>query len=162
METSFGVATSLGPAFSMLGPQFNMLKAAILGIDIPGFGKYGPHPILKKIYTNEEFKTSFLDWFDYHMEHEFHPDTMNVLLDNMAAEIRPYMAEYKERWPFIADVNNEWENSIQQIKEYNRLRPEYMKSHLLEYELGQITSLEDRIIPTTNIQFPQIQQVRNP
>ncbi len=141
METSFGVATNLGPQYSELGPQINMLEAAIRGIDIPGFERYGPHPIFKKIYTNEEFKRSFLDWFDARFINEFHPDTMNLKLDYMAAEIRPYMEEYKHRWPFINDANVDWENSIEQIKEYNRLRPDYMKSHLLEYE--QVTSIDE-------------------
>jgi hypothetical protein len=138
METGFGVATGLGPEFAMLGPQFNMLKAAIEGIDIPGFGKYGPHPILAKIYNNEEFKDSFIDWFAYHFNHEFIPDSMNYILEEMAAEIRPYMQEYKHRWPFIGDVNDVWANSLEQIKEFNNIRPVYMRRHLLEqYDTGK-------------------------
>ena len=143
METGFGVATGLGPEFAMLGPQFNMLKAAIEGIDIPGFGTYGPHPILAKIYNNEEFKDSFIDWFAYHLNHEFIPDSMNYILEEMAAEIRPYMQEYKHRWPFIADVNDAWANSLEQIKEFNNIRPVHMRRHLLEqYDTEKITPVD--------------------
>lgn len=142
METSFGVATGLSILFSMLGPQYNMLEATIVGTDIPTFGTYGPHPLLKKIHNNEEFKADFINWFDEHMKNEFHPDTMNLLLDKMVAEISPYMEEYKHRWPFIGSVNGSWEESIDIVREFNQLRPEYMREHLLEYELGLITALD--------------------
>jgi hypothetical protein len=142
METSFGVATGLSILFSMLGPQYNMLEATIVGTDIPTFGQYGPHPILKKIYNNEEFKSDFIQWFDEHMENEFHPDTMNLLLDKMVAEISPYIEEYKQRWPFIGDLNGSWGEAIDIVREFIELRPGYMREHLLEYEMGTITSLE--------------------
>jgi hypothetical protein len=144
METSFGVATGLSILFSMLGPQFNMLEATIVGTNIPTFGQYGPHPILKKIYNNEEFKADFINWFDEHMENEFHPDTMNLLLDNMVAEISPYIEEYKQRWPFIGDLNGSWGEAIDIVREFIELRPAYMREHLLEYEMGMITSLEKK------------------
>jgi len=146
METSFGVATGLGPQYSMLGPQLNMLKAAIVGIDIPGFERYGPHPIMKRIYNNEEFKAAFLDWFDEHMDHEFHPDSMNLVLDSMVAEISPYMEEYKHRWPFIGNINGEWGDALDIVRDFNERRPEYMRSHLQEYELGQLTPVEGRLV----------------
>jgi len=142
METGFGVATGLGPQYAMLGPQLNMLKAAIAGINIPDFGKYGPHPILAKLHTNESFKKAFIDWFEYHLNFEFIPDSMNYILEKMEAEIRPYMQEYKHRWPFIGDVDFAWANSLEQIREFNNYRPEYMRSHLLDYENGKITSVE--------------------
>jgi hypothetical protein len=143
METCFGVGAGLGPLFSMLGPELNMLKAAIEGLEIPFFGSYSPHPILKKIYRNEEFKAALLDWFDVHMDREFHPDTMNLVLDNMVAEISPYMDEYKRRWPFIGETNGTWAEAIDIVREFNEVRPQYMREHLLEYELGTITSVED-------------------
>jgi len=142
METSFGVATGLSVLLSMLGPQYNMLKATIVGTEIPIFGTYGPHPILKKIYSNEEFKADFIRWFEDHMTNEFHPDSMNVLLDSMIAEINPYMEEYKRRWPFIGDINGSWGEALEIVREFIELRPGYMREHLLEYELGMVTSIE--------------------
>jgi len=148
METGFGVATSLGPEYASLGPQLNMIKAVVEGVEIPGFGKYGPHPIVAEIYENEEFTDAFVDWYMEHKSKEFHPDTMNAILDAMAAEIRPYMSEYQHRWPFIGSVRGDWETSLELIKEYNRVRPIYVEQHLwalsydenfnsLEYKLFQ-------------------------
>ena len=99
---------------------------------------------MKKIYNNEEFKADFIQWFDEHMENEFHPDTMNLLLDNMVAEISPYIEEYKQRWPFIGDLNGSWGEAIDIVREFIELRPGYMREHLLEYEMGMITSLEKK------------------
>ncbi len=81
METGFGVATGLGPQYSELGPQLNMFQATIRGLEIPNFGTYGPHPILTKIYKNEEFREDFIDWFVASFNDEFHPDSMNMILD---------------------------------------------------------------------------------
>ena len=74
METGFGVATGLGPEYSMLGPGLNMFEAAIRGLEIPGFGTYGPHPILAEIYNNGEFREDFIDWFVERFAHEFSPE----------------------------------------------------------------------------------------
>ncbi len=130
METGFGVATSLGPEYASLGPQLNMFQAVVEGVDIPDFGKYGPHPIVAEIYDNEEFINDFIAWYTQHKDHEFHPDTMNTLLDEMAAEIRPYMTEYKHRWPFIGAIRGDWETSLELIKEYNLARPDYVEQQL--------------------------------
>ena len=101
-------------------------------------------PILKKIYNNEEFKEDFINWFDVHMEKEFHPDTMNLLLDKMTAEISPYIEEYKNRWPFIGDLNGSWGEALGIVREFIELRSTYMREHLLKYEMGLITSLEKK------------------
>ncbi len=132
METGFGVATSLGPGLDILGPQLNMFDAAISGIEIPGFGTYGPHPIYSKITDNEEFMETFNNWFIERFDHEFHPDTMNQMLDGMAAEIRPYMPEYEHRWPFIGNIRGDWETSLMGIKDFNNQRQEHVKAQLLD------------------------------
>lgn len=141
METGLGAATVLGPQYEMLGPELNMVKVITEGVDIPGFSKYGPHPIVAKIYKNQEFKDSLNSWFTYHLSHEFHPDSMNNLLDKMAAEIRPYIAEYLHRAPYIGNMYNGWENAIEKIREFNNARPDYMKEHLTE-----LTSVEKQIV----------------
>lgn len=154
METSFGAATSLGTQFSGLGPQLNMIKAVTVGEFIPGFGVYGPHPIVAKIFNNTEFQDSLKNWFEYHMKHEFHPDSMNILLDQMADEIRPYMDEYKNRCPYIGEMDDGWENSLLKIKEFNFQRPAYMKQHL-----ENLTSVENLEL---NSDFNLYQNYPNP
>ncbi len=133
METGFGVGAGLGPEYSMLGPQFDMFEAAIKGVEIPDFGRYGPHPILARIYQNREFSEAFVDWFVERFNHEFQPDSMNRILDEMAAEIRPYMQEYKHRWPFIGEVRGGWETSLENIRDFNNQRVEYMSQHILRW-----------------------------
>jgi hypothetical protein len=147
METGFGVATSLGPEYAMLGPQLNMFDATIKGINIPNFGTYGPHPILSKIYNNEEFREAFIDWFIERFDNEFHPDTMNMILDEMAAEIRPYMPEYQHRWPFIGGIRGEWETSLENIKDFNNQRQDYVKAQLLKLlNTDKIAPVEYRLL----------------
>lgn len=143
METGFGVGAGLGPEYAGLGPQLNMFDAAIKGIPIPNFGTYGPHPIMAEIYKNEDFREAFIDWFLYKFEHEFHPDSMNRVLDEMAAEIRPYMEEYQHRWPFIGGVRSSWENSLNGIREFNNQRQDHVKAQLLKlYQTDKIPPVE--------------------
>jgi hypothetical protein len=147
METGFGVAAGLGPEYSGLGPSINMFEAAINGLNIPNFGTYGPHPILARIYNNEEFREDFIDWFVERFDHEFHPDTMNRILDEMAAEIRPYMSEYKQRWPFIGEERGSWEASLEVIRDFNNRRQDYVKDQLLQlYNTDKITPVRTRLL----------------
>ncbi|MEE9430998.1 MAG: T9SS type A sorting domain-containing protein, partial [Melioribacteraceae bacterium] len=74
---------------------------------------------------------SLKSWFTYHLAHEFNPDSLNILLDEMAAEIRPYIEEYKHRAPYIGTMYNGWQNAIDEIKDFNIARPDFMRSHLL-------------------------------
>jgi len=143
METGFGVATGLGPEYASLGPQLNMFDAVIKGIEIPNFGTYGPHPIMTKIYDNEEFREAFINWFVVRFDNELHPDTMNQVLDDMAAEIRPYMPEYQHRWPFIGQTRGDWETSLDGIRNFNIQRQDYVKEQLLLlYNTGDIMPVE--------------------
>ena len=147
METGFGVGASLGPEYEALGPQLNMFEAAIKGLNIPNFGTYGPHPILSRIYNNEEFREAFIDWFVERFDHEFHPDTMNRVLDEMATELRPYMPEYRNRWPFIGDVRGSWEESLAGIKDFNNQRQAYVKAQLLElYNTDKILPAKHKLL----------------
>lgn len=142
METGFGVATSLGPAFSGLGPQFNMIKNVIEGLAIPGFGQYGPHPILVKLLVNDEFKAGFIAWFDEHLDMEFSADSMHRKLDEMVVEIEPYLQEFQHRWPFETAMNNDWYFHLNLIKNYIKNRPAFVRLHLVE-QFG-----EDAGVPT--------------
>jgi hypothetical protein len=147
METGFGVGAGLGPEYSMLGPQLNMFDAAIKGIEIYNFGTYGPHPILAKIYDNLEFREAFIDWFIERFDHEFHPDTMNMILEEMAAEIRPYMQEYQHRWSFIGGIRGDWESSLEGIKDFNNARLNFVKEHLLTlYNTDKIPPVGIRLL----------------
>ncbi|MCA9732128.1 MAG: CotH kinase family protein [Deferribacteres bacterium] len=132
METSFGVASTLSPLYTSLGAPYNMLNHVIDGTPIIGFGQYGPQVILPKLLVNDEFKQEFVQWFDKHMKTTFKPETMKTLLDDMTAEIAPYMAEYRERWPYVTQMNNDWQFHLQLLRDFIDDRPSYMRQHILQ------------------------------
>ncbi len=143
METSFGVATILSPLYAFLGAPYNMLAHTIDGTPIPGFGQYGPHPVLVRLLQNDAFKKAFVGWFMRQMETTFSPQKMNDLLDEMVAEISPYYEEYRQRWPFLPALNGEWQVHLQRIRDFNLARPQYMRRHL-EERFGDILAVADR------------------
>lgn len=141
METSFGVATELGPEYAMLDVEYDMLKHTFEGVSLPLFGQYGPHHIAQRLLENGAFRNAFIQWFNSHMQNELLPENMLARLDNMVAEIEPYMEEYRNRWPFVIDFDTDWDHSIQMVRNFIQLRPGYMNQHLLE--MFGTTSIEE-------------------
>ncbi len=161
METSFGVAAELGSVFAMLGPQFNMIEHVIDGVFIPGFGTYGPHPLLPKLLENDEFKNSFRNWFADHLDLEFTPARAISILDEMAAEIEPYMQEYKHRWPFTTDMNNDWYYHLDLIRNFINVRQDIVKQHLIE-QFGSTAVSEETPYRTIPKEYLLFQNYPNP
>ncbi len=141
METSFGVATGLGPEYASLGVDLNMIKAVTEGVDIPGFGKYGPHPIMVQLMYNSEFRESFIAWFEHALTHEFLPDTSIKILDEMTDELEPFMEEHLARWPYITDGIDGWYSQLEEIRDFLSQRPYYIRKHLQEFSTLGSTSI---------------------
>jgi len=133
IETGFGIVQALGPQYVNFGAEINMIKLVTEGLSIPDFGFSGPHWLLMRLLVNDEFKQSFVAWFDEHLETTLSPDTLYVLMDEMKDEIEPYMEEYRERWPFVSQMNNDWYYNIELMKEFIEERSSYLNQHLLEY-----------------------------
>jgi len=136
METSFGIATALGPEFASLGPYLNSVKAAVDGMIILGFEQFGPHPLLPKLLQNDEFKNQFIQWFEDHLNSNLLPDTFHTILDEMVAELDPYMEEHRHRWPFVTEMNNDWTYNLDLVRDYFNKRPDYVRRHLAEQFYG--------------------------
>jgi hypothetical protein len=161
METSFGIAKALSPLYQYLGAQYDMINNVVYGNPIPGFGQYGPQPILKLLLANEEFRNEFVRWFYIHMEKEFAPENMISLLDEMAAEIRPYMQEYRFRWPFEMAMNSDWDYHLELIRDFARTRPAFMKQHLAN-EFGEYTGVRQAEVNSIPVEFRLFQNYPNP
>jgi hypothetical protein len=161
METSFGVATALNPIYANLGASFDMIHNLIYGTPIIGFGLYGPHPVLIRLLENREFKNAFVKWFYDNMKTRYAPANMTALLDDMAAEIEPYLPEYRERWPFVTSMNNDWNYHLDLIKTFAKERPAYMTQHLIN-EFGAETDVLDNRDSALPVQFELAQNAPNP
>jgi len=86
---------------------------------------------------------------------------MNARLDSMVAEIEPYMTEYRNRWPFVVNFNNDWDYSIQLVRDFIQLRPQYMNQHLLEM-FGTTFVERDHLWKNNSSQFFLDQNWPNP
>jgi len=133
MEAGFGAATELGPLYNMLGVEFNMFKHAIEGVNIPGFGVYGPHPVLVRLLSNYDFKVSYINWFKDQLDAELSPEVTNKILNDVVEELLPYIDEYRKRWPFISDLNAAVNNPVNRIRSFNNQRSEIIRNQIKEY-----------------------------
>jgi hypothetical protein len=57
---------------------------------------------------------------------------MKTKLDEMVAELAPYMQEYRNRWQFIPSMNTTWSSNIDYMKKWIDDRPHYMRQQLTQ------------------------------
>lgn len=108
--------------------------------------RFGPHPLVlglsnweKDFGLNRKFLDPFINWFADHMNTNLSSEFAIARLDEMVAELAPYMPEYRERW----QLNYDWDYRIQEIRNFFNARPGYMK--------GFITNFFDFVTGTAKI-----------
>jgi hypothetical protein len=84
---------------------------------------------LRALMTNPDFKRDFINRCADLMNTTLSTGRMTNLIQRMAAEIAPVMAEHCARWRAPADWTT-WSNNVEFLKQFALQRPEYMRRHL--------------------------------
>ena len=104
-----------------------------------GFNQYEPHTILVRLLENIEVRNKFIQWFADRINMEFKPEVLENYLDDVVAEIEPYLPEYQARW----QLNYNWYSEIDAIRSFIRKRPEFIINQLSnEFNLTGMAELE--------------------
>jgi len=120
-----------------------MVKHVVEGPDeFPWTERYGPHPLVVRLIQNQEFRASFIAWFDDHLDSDFSAEVLNAKLDEMVAGLAPYMQEHRNRWPYVSEMNNDWTFHIDLIRDFIRQRSGYVRQHLIEV-LGSTNAAQE-------------------
>ncbi|MGS4344831.1 CotH kinase family protein [Myroides odoratus] len=85
--------------------------------------------ILKGLLANETYKNYFLNRFADLMNTCYKEQHVIELMNEMQERIRPEMPRYIERWNLLTSMQ-EWENRVEQMRNFARLRPNYQNQHL--------------------------------
>lgn len=102
--------------------------------------------LLQQLIKNEEFKKNFLERFDRYLNTTFDTDYVISRIDEMAKVIESEIEEHQTRWGLkqsllgkIIDYDIEktetadWEDSVEQLRQFAIERPNYIKTYLREY-----------------------------
>ncbi len=88
--------------------------------------------LFKALLQNEEFSNQFLSRFVYVLNNDFRHDNTIAILDNWEAMVENEIGNTILRWGIIDDMQA-WRESIEDIRQFLRLRSCYVKNHLEEY-----------------------------
>ncbi|TVR53426.1 MAG: hypothetical protein EA425_03505, partial [Puniceicoccaceae bacterium] len=98
-----------------------------------GKGPEAPVPwstsLLSGLIDNSWFRNSFINAFSEQIATTFSPERMNLLLDDMLAEMEGSLLEHSLRWTNMVDVSDD----IPGIKRFATERPAHMLEHIVQY-----------------------------
>ena len=102
-----------------------------------GWLKFGPHPVViglsnfekEGFSLNRRFLDPLINWFADHMNTNLSPEFAVARLDEMVAQLQPYMPEYRERW----QLNYDWDARIQEMRSFFHTRPGYMRGFIVSF-----------------------------
>ena len=106
------------------------LQHAVYPID--HLGKKHVNYILKGLLTNESYKNYFINRFADLLNTTYKTKNVVDLIDAMQNKIRQEMPKHIQRWNLIESMEG-WENNVEKLREFARLRPQHQWNHLNEY-----------------------------
>ncbi|WP_413533446.1 CotH kinase family protein [Empedobacter brevis] len=108
----------------------NTLEQAISSNNYLG-EKYENH-ILIGLLKNESFKNYFINRFSDLLNTTYKENHVINLINLMQNNIRQEMPKNIKRWNFINSMDD-WEASVELMRKFARLRPDFQKKHLTDY-----------------------------
>lgn len=107
--------------------------------------------LIQNLFKNEEFRTEFVDTFNYYLDTIFASENVVKKINEMAAVLEPEIEEHFNRWgmnptkiyklvsKFIGEENEEvidwkvyWRNEVDKLIEFAENRPQYIRQYLEE------------------------------
>jgi len=82
--------------------------------------------IMRKLIKNEEFKTTFLERMSYQLKNVWTEQRVINKIDEIYNVLKPEMERNQKRWGMTL---KDWENNVEELRKYTRLRREYMIKH---------------------------------
>ncbi|PLX18629.1 MAG: hypothetical protein C0599_11895 [Salinivirgaceae bacterium] len=97
------------------------------------FNNYSTY-VLSKLLQNNQFNEKFRSRFLYHINQTFNPDRVLTEIKSFEQRFSPIMPEHIYRWHTPSDYNK-WQMNVDGLRDFAVLRPNEMKTQILE-QLG--------------------------
>ncbi len=137
-------------------PSYNSLEHATIPFSDTWPNSEKSTVLLRKLLENENFKNEFIQRTYTFIETVFNPERVNRITDSMVNLINPVMDFHLDKWGVnipqlgwgrtMEGSREEWEENIQDYKDFFAERPYYMIQHINEY------FNPDGIFPEINMQ----------
>lgn len=88
--------------------------------------------LFKGFLKNKTFEIEFVNRFSDLLNTSYQPQYMINLIDQMKKSLEPEMEKQINRWKLIGSLED-WNNNIEIMREFSRLRPHYQIEHLSEF-----------------------------
>ena len=107
----------------------------------------GDNTLIRGLLQNEGFKQKFIERFVYHCTVTFAPDKVLSRIDELSANIEPYIGRDKERWPrSIVGSTDMWkETHLQLLRDFATDRPAINLQYMQQY-FGLSDAEMDRLV----------------
>ena len=111
-------------------PNVNSIKRVLVDHDTEMGNPAWSSELIKALLQNDEFKAIFLQRFAYHIEHTFDYNNVSTLCDSIKGLMLNEWQYHSAKWyPWLNQQN--WSNNINNVKNWFKNRPDYIKQHLM-------------------------------
>ncbi len=140
--------TDFGFGFQNKSPSFDSIRYATTDERVMGAALNSNNTwavfLLKTLIKNPEFRNQFISSFADQLNTSFNSARVNAKIDELKAGIKSAMPEQCDRWqsifmtnqnqnqfPFPAQGDPTWDDSIKVVKNYAEQRPSYMRQYIV-------------------------------
>lgn len=88
--------------------------------------------IFRKLLQNNEFKSQFLEEFDYALKNTFNSQRILAIIDDFEQKYLPEIEEHIERWAYPSNVAT-WKQEVEKLREFATERPCYISETIKTY-----------------------------
>lgn len=82
--------------------------------------------LMRSLIVNDEFKKTFLNRLSYQLNNVWTEERVIQRIDQIYNNLKPEMERNQQRWGM---TYSHWEENVEKLREYTRLRRNYIKKH---------------------------------
>ncbi len=88
--------------------------------------------IFSSLLKNEAFKFQFINTLADHLNTSFEEQRVLDRIDQMQDELKPQMEEQIRRWRTMDDSIHVWEENVENLREFARIRPDILRQQIIK------------------------------
>ncbi len=102
--------------------------------------------IIRNLLKNDSIREEYVNRFSHYLNTIFHPNQVIPLIDSIQNGIREEIPYHFDRWRSSME---KWEDKVEGLRKYARLRPKYMRKFLAKkFNLGGMLKVRVNYDPT--------------